>query len=192
MSETELKYSISVARVDIDKLKIPEEICFGTGDFAEDGVDFKYSPKTKDYIYIDRTISDSQEKINFLYTALIDKYFESDIRKFRGYLKYLEKVLMESGCHKVLFEDASEEYNQRKKSWRALIHPDEPYYCIETGNMEDRFFSELIYYNTRRLLSFLFSSKSIVKIQMDKDQERTDVGPEKNTDKVSYGWTWFC
>ena len=193
----EYRYSTSVARVDISKLKIPKEVRFGVGDFASYRVDYTYAPgpvfNPDEKIYQDRLISDTQEKLDFLYTALVDKYAEKDIRIFKGYIKYLEKVLIEAGCSKVEFENIAGLYNERLKPLRPLLHPEEIWYDIDTENMSDEYFRELIY-NTRRLLSFLFSEKSVVKIQLEDEKlrERTDLGPEKSTDKVFYGWTWFC
>ena len=180
LSEEGLFYSLSVARVKLSKLKIPETVVFNLGDF-----------------YGEYKTNESQEKLDFLYTALIDKYYSSNYRKFIRYIKYLEKLLLDSGAKTVIFEDPQdgEVFNDHKDWFKSFYH--EKYgswksYSIDTDDMADELFDELICHSNRRLLSFLFSSKSILNMQWGSIEKRADLGPEKNTDKVYYDWTWFC
>ena len=176
-------YSISVARVDISKIKAPESVSFGLGDFIP--VSESKDVKT----------TDIQDKLDFLYTALLDKYYEKSPRIFSAYLKYIAKELKEFGVKEVSFLNPGETYDKTKSIWWWEKEKDnnDVGYSIDTDNMEDEFFKELIYGNSRRLISFLFSNKSVLNIQEDHVPfSRTDIGPEKNTEKVFYGWTWFC
>ena len=171
-----IRYSLSVARIDIRKLAIPEKVCLELGDF----------------LFRDYKTNESQEKLNFLYTAIYDKYEKRNPRKLVHLLKYLERILKEYGVQEILYEDSDSKFNGERNSWKAYMNPEKAYY-IETDYMEDDMFSELMFF-PRRLISFLFSEKSFLGIQEDNcsRNDRTDMGPEKSTEKVYYGWTWFC
>jgi hypothetical protein len=182
MIDTRLFYSISVARIKLSKLKIPETVVFNLDE------DLDCELKT----------TDSQDKLNFIYTALVDKYYKTDYRKFVRYLKYLEKLLLDAGVKAVVFENLLDgkvfnEHTDFFKSWYKEKYRAWKHYSINSEKMEDELFEELICHSNRRLISFLFSNKSVLNIQEDVAPfKRTDLGPEKNTKKVSYGWTWFC
>lgn len=183
IEKTKIYYAISVARENLSKLKIPESVFLGLGE------DLDYNLKT----------SDTQTKLNFIYTSLVDKYSVKNPRKFIWYLKYLENVLFEAGIKEVIFEDLGEDdiaYNERHDWFKKHMFKEKyggcKFYSIETEDMEDELFEELICHSNRRLLSFLFSNKSILNIQEGSLVERDDLGPEKSHDKVYYDWTWFC
>lgn len=181
ISKKRLFYSLSVARVKLSKLKIPETVIFN----LDENMDCEF--KT----------TDSQDKLNFIYTALIDKYYKTDYRKFVKYLKYLEKLLLDAGAKAVVFEDLLDGnvFNERTDFFKLLYkekYGDWKHYSIDSERMEDELFEELVCHSNRRILSFLFSGKSVLNIQEGSIIDTPDLGPEKNTEKIYYDWTWFC
>ena len=164
-------HAISVARVKDSRLTIPETLVFSADCFESSS--YPLSPtKNKPEEYVD-----TQDKANFLYSALREKYMESNPRLYKHFLKFIEKALNEVGVKNVIFEDTKSDYDPKKD------------FIGYTGVVfSDKFFSDLIY-NPRRLRSFLFSKKSVIDSARD---EYCEVSPRKNTDEVSYGWKWYA
>lgn len=166
-------HAISVARVRESRLVIPETLVFSADCFITgDSYAHRREPKLQE-------ITDTQGKANFLYSALREKYMESNPRLYKRFLKFIEKVLNDVGVKNVVFEDTT--YTDYRN--RVL-----PYVGLTGVEFSDKFFSDLIY-NPRRLRSFLFSSKSVIDSARD---DEVEISTRKNTDNVSYGWKWYA
>lgn len=161
------RHAISVARVKEKDLVIPPSLHFNA----------------KEYALMDHTIlSETQDKANYLYSVIREKYMKSNPRLYSTYLKYIKRLLLDSGVSEVVFEDENKEY-----TYQDIILG--RYVIGWTGvEFSDKFFKELLY-NTRRFKSFLFSKKSVVEYS---NSEVESIVPRSNSENVSYGWKWYA